>query len=90
MLAEVRPEPRAEQEGFHWGPGRAGAALVFPDPFSVNPAGRWSLSPTSKGGFARLWLGKVLTQLAAPEGSQEHLLLGLSSGDYGPQATLSM
>lgn len=38
MLTEGMSEPRAEQEGFHWWAGRAGAAFVFPDPSSVNKA----------------------------------------------------
>lgn len=79
MPTEVRPEPRAEQQGFHWGPR---SALVFLDHFSVNPIGRWNLNPRSKGGFARAGLGKVLTQLVASEGSSKRVscwgyLLGL-------------
>ena len=58
MLTEVRPEPRAEQQGFQWGPR---SALVFLDYFSVNPVWKWNLNPRSKGGFARAGLGKVLT-----------------------------
>lgn len=76
MLARGRP---GEQEGFHWGTSWARAALIFPDHFLVNPAGRWSLSPRNKGGPAGPYFGRVLTQLAAPEVSQGNLLLGLSS-----------